>query len=75
MSAKDHRSAPSTADQLEGDELLKEIGGELDSANFDYSQWQRRTNRLARKPVSASKGPRARSARGFSAKKPTLPGE
>ena len=27
--------------KLEDDELFKEIGGQLTSNNFDYSQWQR----------------------------------
>ena len=27
--------------KLEDDELFKEIGGQLEDANFDYSQWQR----------------------------------
>ena len=27
--------------KLEDDELFKQIGGQLDSTNFDYSQWQR----------------------------------
>ena len=28
-------------DKIEDDLLFKEIGGQLDASNFDYSQWQR----------------------------------
>ena len=76
MSAKGRHSArESSAGQLEGDELFKEIGGELDSSNFDYSQWQRKASHLAKHPGSASNANRGRSARVVSAKKSTLPGE
>jgi len=75
MSAKGrHSTTASSTGQLEGDELFKEIGGELNSSNFDYSQWQRTANHT-KHPGSASKHLRARSAQRFSAKKATLPGD
>ena len=35
------RAAGKIDRKLEDDELFKEIGGQLDESNFDYSQWQR----------------------------------
>lgn len=38
--------------KLEDDELFKEIGGQLEDSNFDYTQWQRQKSK-----VTANKRP------------------
>lgn len=47
------RAAGHSDKKLEEDALLKEIGGQLEDANFDYSQWQRtKSKSVAKRPDS-----------------------
>ena len=48
------RAAGKIDRKLEDDILFKEIGGQLEASNFDYSQWQR----SGRSPTRAATGRR-----------------
>ena len=52
------RATGQTDKKLEEDALFREIGGQLDASNFDYTKWQRseRTQeRLTSRPPPAPK--------------------